>query len=112
MGAEVKAAFGRSLTELDVIRMRSMDDPTIVEDIYTLAKIAATKQVKAEHWLDDVPSWCDGTAQSVAAARKQASRNERALSPPSLWLNASKSISVRLSKLRARLVRLRNPDRT
>ena len=112
MGAEVKDAFGRNLTELDVIRMRSMDDPTIVEDIYKLAKIAAQKQVKAEHWVDDVPSWCDGTAQSAAAARKQALRQERAPPPPSLWLKFSKSISVALSKLRARLVRMRNPDRT
>ena len=83
MGAEVKAAFGRNLTELDVIRMRSMDDPTIVEPIYKLAKIAAEKQVKAEHWVDDVPSWCDGTAQSAAAARKEAARQMRAPPPPS-----------------------------
>jgi hypothetical protein len=112
MGAEVKAAFGRNLTELDVIRMRSMDDPTIVEDIYKLAKIAAEKQVKAEHWVDDVPSWCDGTAQSTAAARKQAARQMRAPPPPRLWLQFSKSINVALSKLRALLVQLRNPDRT
>jgi hypothetical protein len=112
MGAEVKAAFGRELTELDVIRMRSMDDPTIVEGIYTLAKIAAEKQVKAEHWIGDVPSWCDGNAQSAAAARKEASRQARVPAPPSLWVRSSKAISVALSKLRAALVRMRNPDRS
>jgi hypothetical protein len=92
--------------------MRSMDDPTIVEDIYKLAKIAAEKQVKAEHWIDDVPSWCDGNATSAAAARKEASRQKRAPTPPSFWLNASKAISVALSKLRALLVQRRNPNRT
>src|SRR5205823_6107785 len=38
LGAEVEKAFRRKLTEDDVVRMRSMDDPTIIEDIYTLAK--------------------------------------------------------------------------
>jgi len=49
LGPEVEQAFGRKLTEDDVVRMRSMDDPTIIPDIYALAKIAAAKQVKPEH---------------------------------------------------------------
>jgi hypothetical protein len=61
-GPEIKQVFGRSFSEIDVIRMRSMDDPTIVETIYKLARIAAEKQVKAEHWLGDIPDWCDPTS--------------------------------------------------
>jgi uncharacterized protein len=40
------------LTEVDVVRLRSIDDPSIIHQIYELAKIAAEKQVKAEDWTD------------------------------------------------------------
>lgn len=60
LGDSVEHTLGRKLTEIDVIRMRSMDDPTIIRDVYALARLAAEKQVKAEHWLGDLPTWCDG----------------------------------------------------
>ncbi len=69
LGAEVEEAFGRKLTDADVVRMRSMDDPTIISDIYKLASIAAKKQVKAEHWVGEMAHWCDGRRPS-AKARK------------------------------------------
>ena len=39
------------LTEPDVRRLRSIDDPAIIGRIYELARIAAEKQVKADDWL-------------------------------------------------------------
>jgi uncharacterized protein len=62
LGSEIEKEkwFGRKLTQTDVIRMRAMDDPTIIPDIYKLAQIAAEKQVKAEHWLGEMPCWCGG----------------------------------------------------
>jgi hypothetical protein len=39
------------LTEPDVRRLRSIDDPGIIHQIYELARIAADKQVKADDWL-------------------------------------------------------------
>jgi hypothetical protein len=104
LGAEVEAAFGRKLTIDDVVRMRSMDDPTIIPDIYTLARLAAKKQVKPEHWLGELPPWCDGTHPSASTRPK--------LPPPSdAEVEAAKPsmLSVALSYLRAKLARLGNP---
>jgi hypothetical protein len=38
------------VSERDAERYRCMDNPAIVPDIYAIAKKAAEKQVKAEHW--------------------------------------------------------------
>jgi uncharacterized protein len=65
LGEEFQKEFGRKPTEVDVIRMRSMDDPTIIHDIYRLAQIAAKKQVKVEHWLGEIASWCNGRRPSA-----------------------------------------------
>jgi hypothetical protein len=108
LGPEVKAAFGRSLGEVDVIRMRAMDDPTIVEDIYKLACLAAEKQVKAEHWLGDVPDWCDPNATSPASERRDARIHARAKAVPPASA-ASRMMGEALSKLRATLLKVRNP---
>lgn len=70
LGPEVEKVFGRKLTQADVVRMRSMDDPSIIPDIYALAKIAARQQVKPEHWLGTLPSWCDGTQPSAEGRPK------------------------------------------
>jgi hypothetical protein len=109
LGPEVREVFGRSLTDIDVIRMRSMDDPTIVEPIYKLAKIAAEKQVKAEHWIGDVPDWCDPNVTSLAAERREARVQERTKRPPAPVL--PQKVGEVLSKLRATLIRIRNPGR-
>jgi uncharacterized protein len=66
LGEEVEARFGRKLSEIDVNGMRSMDDPRIIEDVYRLASIAAKKQVKAEHWTGEVPTWCNGQRPTAA----------------------------------------------
>jgi len=109
LGREVKEEFGRSFTDFDVIRMRSMDDPTIVETIYKLAKIAAEKQVKPEHWLGDVPSWCDSKPQSAAAERRLERIKLRAQTPPPNPLQ--QRFGATMSTLRAMLVKVSNPGK-
>jgi uncharacterized protein len=111
LGPEVRKAFGRDLTELDVIRMRAMDDPTIIESIYKLATLAAEKQVKAEHWLGDVPDWCDGNAVSPAAMRRQELIRARAAAGPSPLPVPARVVANMLSKLRALLAKICNPYR-
>ncbi len=39
-----------NVSQAEVERYRSIDNPAIVETIYQIAKIAAEKQVKPEHW--------------------------------------------------------------
>jgi uncharacterized protein len=53
----------------DVERYRGMDNPAIVNDIYALAKAAAAKQVKAEHWLGALPDFV--TAAPPASSARQ-----------------------------------------
>ena len=105
LGEEVEAAFGRKLTEIDVIRMRSMDDPTIIHDIYELAKIAAKKQVKAEHWLGEFACWCDGTRPE---AKVRTMKPEEPTSPPVdyvVWYDLAKRLSYVRSKFAQRGIR-------
>jgi hypothetical protein len=105
LGPKVEEVFGRKLTEDDVVRMRSMDDPTIIEDIYKLATIAAEKQVKAEHWLGGLPSWCDGTHPSAGSRPKL---------PPGKPAEPARPnpMSLALSYLRTKLARMSNPSRS
>jgi uncharacterized protein len=105
LGEEVEAVFGRKLTETDVIRMRSMDDPTIIHDIYELAKIAAKKQVKAEHWLGEFACWCDGKRP---AAKVRTMKPEEPTSPPVdyvVWYDLAKRLSYLRSKFARRGIR-------
>jgi hypothetical protein len=41
----------------DAERFRCMDNPAIVNEIYEIAKLAAAKQVKSEHWLGALPNF-------------------------------------------------------
>ena len=43
--------LGRNVTEENVRRYRSMDDPGIVHELYEVGRVAALRQVKNEHWL-------------------------------------------------------------
>jgi hypothetical protein len=45
------------ISESDAERYRGMDNPAIVNEIYELAKLAAAKQVKPEHWLGAMPEF-------------------------------------------------------
>jgi hypothetical protein len=107
--AKIRAEFGRDLTETDMIRMRSLDDTTIIPDLYALARIIAAEQVKEEHWIGDVATWCDGR-------RPAAPRRHLPPSPPdgsdSLRYHLMKRLGEALSHWRARRVRraTRNPD--
>jgi hypothetical protein len=40
-----------------------MDNPAIVHDIYAIAKLAAEKQIKAEHLAGDLPAFVQAPAQ-------------------------------------------------
>jgi hypothetical protein len=82
--------------------MRSMDDPTIIPDIYKLARIAAEIQVKPEHWIGELPRWCDGTHPSAKT---------RPRLPPTAPPAGPSALDKALSRLRAHLVRSQAPDR-
>jgi len=100
LGDEVEQVFHRKLTEADVIRMRSMDDPTIIHDIYELAKIAAKKQVKPEHWLGDMACWCGGQRPAAEVLTMP----PRELKPPPIGFAVWYAVAESLSHLRSRWV--------
>jgi hypothetical protein len=109
VGAEAfDKKIGRQLTETDLVRMRSMDDPTIIEDIYNLACIAAKDQVDPDHWKSEIPTWCEGR-RPCAEPRTMPAR-EKPVGRISLWWFAcSKRISTAFSYLRSKLVLMFNP---
>jgi hypothetical protein len=45
------------VSENDTERYRGMDNPAIVNEIYAIARLAAAKQVKPEHWLGALPEF-------------------------------------------------------
>ena len=51
------------ISERDAERYRCMDNPAIVHDIYAIAKLAAEKQIKAEHLAGDLPAFVQAPAQ-------------------------------------------------
>jgi uncharacterized protein len=101
LGAEAETVLGRKLTRTDVTRWRSMDDPTIIEEIYKLAQIAAKKQVKAEHWVGEAATWCNGCRPS-AQPRTMVPRKPE---PPPIGYVIGQSIARRASYLRSWLAR-------
>lgn len=48
----ILAALGNAPDAADINRMRAMDDPSLIEDAYELAKAAALQQVKSAHFDD------------------------------------------------------------
>jgi hypothetical protein len=46
----LRSELGINLSEREVGRLRAMDDPSTVLDLYEIGKIAADRTVKAEHW--------------------------------------------------------------
>jgi len=101
---EVEAAIEKKLTKDEVVRMRAMDDPSIIPDIYALAKVAAKKQVKPEHWIGELPSWCDGSHPSAGTRPR--------LPPPKTAPPAAPGLlAVTMSRLRARWARAASPTK-
>jgi len=96
--------LGRRLTEIDIIRFRSMDDPTIIEDIYKIARFAARNQVKAEHWTGELASWCNG--KPSAPLRYMDWKGNEAGPQNTLIASISRQLNVGLSYLRSGLARL------
>jgi hypothetical protein len=56
------------ISESDAERYRGMDNPGIVNDIYEIAKLAAAKQVKPEHWLGALPEFLTAPAAPSGSA--------------------------------------------
>jgi hypothetical protein len=56
------------VSDSDAERYRAMDNPAIVNEIYEIAKLAAAKQVKPEHWLGDMPGFVTAAATPGAGA--------------------------------------------
>jgi hypothetical protein len=104
---EFDEKLGRLLSDNDIVRMRAMDDPTTIEDIYKIAEFAARLQVKEEHWIGELATWCDGARPSAPALHMRWDSIEPP--PDSLWVACSKRLSTRLSQLRTALVRFFNP---
>jgi hypothetical protein len=46
----LKSELGLDISEKDVVRLRTMDDPGIVKDIFAIGRTAADRFVKPEHW--------------------------------------------------------------
>jgi hypothetical protein len=105
LGDKVEKEFGRRLTETDLLRMRSLDDPSIIEDIYRLARLAAKDQVKPEHWTGELATWCNGRRPS-AQPRRLPPREPADLVA---WARYGKTISRRLSYMRSQMVHWLNP---
>lgn len=101
LGAKADAVLGRQLTQTDVTRWRSMDDPTIIEEIYKLAQIAAEEQVKAEHWVGDVATWCSGRRPSAKSRTMESPKPEPTPAGYVIW----QSIAKRASYVRSWLAR-------
>jgi hypothetical protein len=87
-----------------MILLRSMDDTTIIPDLYEIGRIVARQQVKEEHWSGDLAQWCDGSRP--AAARRELPASPPGPSETSLRYRAMKRLTETLSHGRARLVRL------
>jgi uncharacterized protein len=100
---EFDAKLERRLSDNDIVRMRAMDDPTTIEDIYEIARFAARLQVKEEHWTGEIATWCGGARPSAPALHMSWDSIEPA--PDSVWLAWSKRLSTGLSYLRTALVR-------
>ena len=58
------------VSDSDAERFRCMDNPAIVNEIYEIAKLAAAKQVKPEHWLGTLPQFlaAPGSQQANASS--------------------------------------------
>jgi hypothetical protein len=46
----LRSELGITLSDREVQRLRAMDDPSTVHELYEIGKIAADRTVKAEHW--------------------------------------------------------------
>ena len=47
----LRSELGITLSDREVQRLRAMDDPSTVHELYEIGKIAADRQVKPDHWL-------------------------------------------------------------
>jgi hypothetical protein len=65
----IKQYLDADISLAEAVRLRAMDDPSIIEAIYQLATLAAKKQVMAEHWVGALPDFIPRpAAQEVPAS--------------------------------------------
>ena len=64
----LREELGVKVSDRDAERFRGMDNPAIVNEIYELAKLAAAKQVKPEHWLGALPEFLTAPGAKGAPA--------------------------------------------
>jgi hypothetical protein len=48
------------VSEDDLVRLRCMDDPGTIREIYEIGQRAAELQVDKSHWEGMLPDWCAG----------------------------------------------------
>jgi len=97
----------KRILSLDGGGVRGAISVAFLEQIEKILTENLTKKVRLGNYFDLVGG--TSTSRSSSKGFAGATKSTRL---PSLWLKFSQSISVRLGKLRALLVRLRNPDRT
>jgi hypothetical protein len=45
----LKSELGINVSELDILRFRTTDDPAVVREIFEIGRVAAEQYVKLEH---------------------------------------------------------------
>jgi hypothetical protein len=55
----IKENLATDISEQEAIRLRAMDDPSIIESVYQLGALAAKVQVKPEHWAGTLADFVD-----------------------------------------------------
>jgi hypothetical protein len=73
--------------------MCALDEPSIIPDIYKLAQIAARKQVKAEHWLGDLPAWTKDV--DLPPTHPRSTPKVAPMPPGRAWTRLGKSVGWR-----------------
>ena len=68
----LKDELDLNVSDKDVERYRGMDNPAIVHDIYAIAKIAAEKQIKPEHWSGELAEFLRAPASRDSAPHSAA----------------------------------------
>ena len=116
LGPRVEQEFGRKLTEDDVVRMRSMDDPTIIPDIYKLAQhrrrdpgeARALGRRAAALVRRHASFGQDAAAPAADSAARAAERTRQGVEPPAR-ASCEKQLTGALISVRTSLRRLNGP---
>jgi predicted acylesterase/phospholipase RssA len=64
----LKEHLGLDRTEAQVEKLRKMDNPRMIPELYYIGELAARKQVKKEHWIEPAPAAAAQAPATVAQA--------------------------------------------